>query len=160
MKKIKLTNGGYAVVDDRDFSFLNKFKWKKDIGGYAVRQSRLGGRKAKFLMFRMHRIVLMLPDSGRWVQIDHKDHNRLNNQSSNLRICSQALNNRNATMRTDNKWGYKGVAKHNYKWIARIQANGEKIVLEGFNSPKEAAHAYNKLARKYHGKFAYLNKIK
>ena len=37
MKKVKLTRGKYALVDDEDFEYLNQFKWFIQSNGYAGR---------------------------------------------------------------------------------------------------------------------------
>lgn len=45
------------------------------------------------------------------------------------------------------------------KWAARIMANGKRIFLGLFKKTVDAAKAYNDAAIKYHGEFAFLNKI-
>lgn len=35
MKQILLTKGKFAIVDDKDFEWLNQWKWQFDITGYA-----------------------------------------------------------------------------------------------------------------------------
>jgi len=37
MKKIKLTQGKHVIVDDKDFDFLNQWKWFFD-GDYAAKK--------------------------------------------------------------------------------------------------------------------------
>ena len=55
MKKIKLTQGKYALVDDEDFKYLSKWKWNYQQKGYAVRSEWKGGKTKNFLM---HRVIL------------------------------------------------------------------------------------------------------
>lgn len=82
-----------ALVDDEDFSFLNSWKWKaKPNGGnnntYAVRNTMVGGR---WVTIRMHREILGL-SSADDCDVDHIDHNSLNNQKDNLRRVTRRIN--------------------------------------------------------------------
>jgi hypothetical protein len=43
------------------------------------------------------------------------------------------------------------------RWRARIRVNGKRISLGLFKDEIEAAKAYDRAARKYHGEFASLN---
>lgn len=85
MKKILLNNNNYAIVDDEDFEFLNKFNWHKSETGYAVRCEK---RKT----IRMHRLIVNCPDD---MLVDHINGNRLDNRKQNLRICTFNENIRN-----------------------------------------------------------------
>jgi hypothetical protein len=56
---------------------------------------------------------------------------------------------------------YKGVKKtNNNRYIATISKSSKKIHLGSFDTPEEAAEAYNKKSRELFGKFAYQNDIK
>jgi len=43
MKRIKLSKGKYALVDDSDFEWLIKWKWHYNSVGYAMRTQYLVG---------------------------------------------------------------------------------------------------------------------
>lgn len=165
MKKIKLTQGKFALVDNEDFDFLNSFKWYYlknafNKNGYAVRNSPRKNRYRQPL--RMHRIILNIQKG---VMCDHIDGNGLNNQKSNLRICNNTENSRNRTAKgKNNTSGYKGVGylrgKSGQTYIrAEISYNKKTCHLGLFKTTKEAAIAYNRKAIELFGEFARLNKV-
>lgn len=166
MKEIKLTRGMVALVDNEDFEMLNKYKWnahREKNSFYALRTDK--NRK----VVRMHRVVLGLTRSDESI-VDHKNHDGLNNQKSNLRLCTIAENNRNQKPRGVSK--YKGVHKSDLKhitkkgiprvyegWKSEIAVNGKKLHIGRFKTENEAAIAYNEKAKVLHGEFANLNII-
>ena len=157
MKRIKLTKGKFALVDDEDFEYLNQWKWTCVGRGYAQRKYSIkGGRKG--INMYMHRDIVSIPKDK---FIDHINGNGLDNRKSNLRICTLSQNNANRKKSINGTSMYKGVSWYSPygKWCARICKNDLDIFIEYFKSEKEAALAYNEAAIKYHGEFANLNVI-
>lgn len=152
MKEIKLHGGYIAMVDDEDYDTLNKYNWHRSHYGYAER--REGG------IIKMHKQILGFPE----LETDHIDGNGLNNQKSNLRICSHADNMRNQKKKKCGLSRYKGVSL-NHKWNktnnyrVSIMKNYKRYHIGYFKTEKEAAVAYNDAAIKYFGEFARLNII-
>lgn len=154
MKKIELTQGKYAVVDDADFERVSAHKWRFD-GRYAVTHYRdfLGAPRRNL---RLHRFVL---SAKKGESIDHVNHDTLDNRKENLRRCSHAENNWNKGLTALNTSGFKGVYFHkaSKKYMARIKVYGKTYYLGIFDDVKDAVLAYNKSAMKLHGVFAKLN---
>ena len=75
--------------------------------------------------------------------IDHIDKNRLNNNSSNLRILT---NRENLSMYENKTSKYTGVHYHskNKKWNANIWHNKKKVFLGTFENELDAHLAYQK----------------
>ena len=164
MKLIKLTRGQHALVDDDMCEELIEFTWCAQWSPitksfYAVR----AGRKSDGLLYRkhisMHRVIM---DASKGMQVDHIDHNTLDNRRSNLRLCTTAQNAMNRGVSISNTSGYKGVGwdKVNTKWKAYIRVNTKLLHLGYFNSKNDAVRVWNLAARMYHGEFAYTNEIK
>lgn len=157
MKKIKLSQGKFALVDDEDFEWLSQWKWCLTGNGlYAMRNgSAEESRKAILL----HRQIMKDPFNKNGLQVDHINSNGLGNQRSNLRLCSQSQNNQNKGKQSNNTSGYKGVSfePERGKWSARINVNGRQVCLGRFGSPLAAAIAYDKKAIELHGEYAKLN---
>lgn len=102
---------------------------------------------------RLHRLIMDVLDKPD-LMVDHINGDGLDNRKSNLRVCSCEQNNYN---RKSNK--YKGVLKVNKRWRAIISWHNNHYHLGYFDTPEEAAEAYNKKAIELFGEFAYLNKI-
>jgi hypothetical protein len=106
---------------------------------------------------RMHRLIL--PTTK---QIDHKNHNGLDNRRQNLRPATQAQNSMNArkcSSATTSK--YRGVYWHKSRkhFVARIHAKNKYRYLGSFRTEEAAALMYNIFAKLYFGEFANLNQF-
>ncbi len=157
MKKIPLTKGQFALVDDEDFEFLNQWKWHASVRGelfYACRNRSLKEKMGHMLIY-MHRVIINL-DRGDKTQIDHKDGNGLNNQRDNLRTCTPSQNRINRIAPTNSTSGLRGVtwSKGRKKWVAQIKIDKKTVNLGGFTSKEDAHQEYIKAAKTYHGEFA------
>ena len=95
MKQIELSQGKYAIVDDDDYQELNIYNWYFNNDGYAVRSVEIS--KGKRTKQRMHRIITNCPDG---FEVDHANHDKLDNRKSNLRVCSSSENSHNQKMQT------------------------------------------------------------
>lgn len=157
MKKIPLSQGQFALVDDSDFDWLSQWKWhaqKNHNTYYAVRSVRVNGKGTLILM---HREILGLTDPK--IYGEHWDGDGLNNQRSNLRPATNSENQKNKNPRGTSK--YLGVSWHKIgcKWRCNIVINGESKHLGLFTDEIQAALKYNEYARIHHGNFARLNEI-
>lgn len=154
VKHIKVSSSLFSVqVDDDLFDYLNQFRWFLS-RGYACRQA--SSRK----IIKMHHEVLGL----RGIDIadkltDHRDNNKLNNQTLNLRAATKSQNEINKKLNSRNTSGKKGVSwfKAGKKWKATIGYQGRTIHLGCYEDPIDAARAYDDKARELFGDFALLN---
>lgn len=151
--RIPLTQGKFAIVDKIDYEYLNQFKWCYNCG-YAVRHSPTA--KGKRTTILMHRVILERMRHKDFKDSDHINQNKLDNRRCNLRTATRSQNLCNKGKQSNNTSGFKGVCwvKRDKKWLAQIRINGKRKHLGYFDSKKQAARAYSKAAKKYHGEFA------
>ena len=94
MKRIKLTHGKFALVDNADFGWLNQWKWCTYAGHGTLYASRAIKVDSKWVTISIHRQIMGLK-KGDDLQVDHRNGNGLDNKRQNLRICSKRQNDWN-----------------------------------------------------------------
>jgi HNH endonuclease/AP2 domain len=160
MKTIELTQGYVALIDDEDYARASQFKWQAQVTPnsdrvYAVRTARKAN--VKRTMQRLHRFILGVTDPK--IEVDHINRNGLDNQKSNLRICTVRQNQGNRRKQEGTTSIYKGVSWHraSKKWQAMIRINEKYTYLGLFRTDRDAALIYDCAARKVFGEFALTN---
>ena len=156
-RTISLTQGQFAIVDAEDFAHISQWKWyaaynKNARSFYAVRHERSKDNPRRSLI-RMHNVICVVSQG---MEVDHANHNTLDNRRQNLRAANRYQQCANRRMRRTNTSGFKGVkrASKSSKWEAKIVHNGKSKYL-GTYSTKEAAYAaYKAAAITLHGTFA------
>lgn len=164
-KKIELTQGKFAIVDDEDYPYLSRFHWSL-------------GKHKKFnrytILFYAYRQVMIERNSINIPMADfifdremgkiavYKNHNGLDLRKENIIFgdkTHRSAHSRKWNKKTTSK--FKGVSwnKQRGKWRSRIMFYGKEIHLGFFSDEKEAAEAYNEKALEIYGDFAYQNKI-
>ena len=166
MINIQLTQGLAAQIND-EFGYLDQYKWyaRRDLRNSHARYyaARTIHSHEKTSVILMHRIIMEIKLGKpllKTEELDHIDHNGLNNMISNLRITTRsqnAMNQRKRNMDTHSK--YKGVTwhKNHSKWYAQIQINGKLKYLGLFIIEEDAARAFDDAAKLYFGEYANLN---
>ena len=148
MQKIHLwnTEDSYALVDDDNYSWLSRFKWRA-CSGYAC--TNFGGVRVT-----MHAMLLQVPGG---LFVDHINRNRIDNRMENLRVASPRENASNASRRLRTKHPYVGVRPtlNGKRWVARIGARGAHVGT--FDTEAEAVRARDEAALKAFGPFATQN---
>lgn len=143
-----------SLVDIGDIDKLKGWKWTRGGDGYVVGYRRINGEKMRIPLHRHLTGVLSE------FEIDHENHNKLDNRQSNLRVVTRQENMCNrGGLQTNNTSGFIGVSWHGItnKWRARIKVNGVETYLGLFDTAEQAAIVRDCEAKLRHGKFATLN---
>jgi len=156
MKELELTDGQVTYVDDEDYGRLSELSWHPVRGKYTT-YARAYDRETGGAIY-MHREIT---GAQRGQDVDHLNHNGLDNRRCNLRVCTRQQNMRNRRPNRNTTSRYKGVCwnRHISKWVAGIYVNKRRIHLGSFDDEREAALAYNRAAREHFGEYARLNRV-
>ena len=107
--------------------------------GYLSFNTYLYGRQFCYLN---HRVVWFLHYGSVPKMLDHIDGDKLNNRVENLRPATYGLNARNRIGYGSCK--FKGVYPYKGKYRSRSHQDGKQLHLGWFETPEEAARAYDK----------------
>jgi len=145
--------------------FTGNFWWKVNRRGTAKKNSVAGAvstagyRQIKINgpLYLSSRLAFLYM-TGKWPKgyVDHINRNRADNRWENLRECTNAENQYNASIKKIIPAVVPGVCynKADKKWHARINKDGKRKHLGFFDTIEEAAEARAKAVAKYHGEFA------
>ena len=144
MKRIKLTQGQFTLVDTDLYPLLSTLKWMAHwhprTKSYYVHHNIR--RNGLFRTEALHHYVAGYPLNK--CMIDHKNGNTLDNRRSNLRVVTSRENAQNRKMHRAGRLVGTSYHIRNKKWQANIQINGKIHFLGYFKSDKEAHERYIK----------------
>jgi hypothetical protein len=160
VKTIPLTRGYETVVDDEDYPSLSAYKWSAHNDGtygqfvYAYRGEYNPVTK-RIRGVRMHRQITGTLDAGRQIEVDHINHDTLDNQRSNLRVVNRKQNQENRVdARPDSRTGIRGVRavprKGGLVYRAMLGHNYSTIHLGYFGCIEEAVAAVETARAQYY----------
>lgn len=144
--RVELPGGQEALIDAQDVPLVGKYLWSLNTIGYAKTgsSSRL-----------MRRLIMGSPPG---LEIDHINHDRLDNRRDNLRVCTRHQNQRNRSHSAGTRFPFKGVFQTTSgRFGGQIYARGRKRNLGTYDTPTQAAKAYDQAAQEHFGEFAQLN---
>ena len=151
-KKIPITRGEVAIVDDENFKELSQYKWYL-MDGFAGRTVKENDKQTTIYM---HRVVL---DAPKGLSVCHLNGNKLDNRRENLCLVKDSIRTDKKKKNASHSSQYRGVywTKDKKIWTAEIEVNKKHLRLGYFEDEKEAAIAYDKAAYEYYGPLAQTN---
>ena len=145
--------GREFYFDKDDYDYIKNFYWRVHNHKY-VSTAIYDKNTKRVSEVQLHNFLMNpLPNQ----EVDHINHNPLDNRKQNLRVVSIAQNQMNAVISTRNTSGVKGVDwdKKTNKWRSRISVNGKRISLGLFDTFELAKKARKDAETKYYGKYRY-----
>src|SRR5215475_684153 len=152
--RIPLTGGFATLINEADWPLVDPYTWRTLRQGTRypcaktwVREGAI--RRAIF----MHRLILNAPPD---LQVDHKNHDTLDNRRSNLRLVTPGQNqaNQRALGGTSR---FRGVRWFKNRWQAAVMLRGHVHYLGRFVDEEEAARAVDRTLRAVWSEHARLN---
>ncbi|HGF7373652.1 TPA: HNH endonuclease [Vibrio cholerae] len=145
-----------------DFTVIKKYNTLYKVGDTPLSVNKDGYLQLRInkKMYVQHRLAWLymtgfFPDGD----IDHINHDRLDNRFCNLRVVTKDENNRNMSMRHSNTSGVTGVSLHRAtgSWCAEIKHKGKKVYLGLYKDINDAKLAREEAEVRYgyhenHGK--------
>lgn len=157
MKRIPLSRGKFALVDDCDFDELSKHRWFFATAGYAWRTLKISECPHSYgKLLYMHRSIL---NAQKGQEVDHINGDKLDNRRDNIRIASSRQNKLNKPKPRHNTSGVRGVNwnKGRRRWVARISvAVGQSKTIGYFRDKAAACAARSAAETKHYGEFNYV----
>lgn len=139
------------IIDYPNYSVSNLGNIRNDKTGRILKSKLHNGYPSvelgKSNQKTIHRLVAIyyIENPNNYLEVDHIDRNKLNNNLSNLRWCSRSQNQQNKNKQLNCSSIYRGVTfdKSKDRWYARKRMNCKYYHLGSYKTEKEAAQAWN-----------------
>ena len=153
---------GIKIQIDRKFRSIGDLGWGTYNYGSVKRPRWYAAKTYHCHYLLLHRLIFETSIKRPLLStefIDHINRDTLDNRLKNLRIASIHDNFKNSVVSKKMYSNYKGVTweKDRKQWKAAIKVNGKSINLGRFYDEKDAAKMYDIAAKRFFGKYAYLN---
>ena len=126
-------------IDKDDYDKIKKYTWSECPAYHYAKTS------ANNLV--MHRLIMNAQPQQ---EVDHINHNRMDNRKNNLRIVTHKQNNQNRNL--SKNYSYR---KDKNKWKAYIKIDGKQIFLGYYNTEYEAHCVAWENRKKYFKEYAW-----
>lgn len=153
---ITLTKGHTAIIDADKVHLIEGKNWGVGVRrngevSYARGVSPRAGGKQKTIL--LHRVIMGIDDSS--LEIDHINHDTLDNRRANLRTSTHAENQANRSGGTSrNTSGFRGVFQlPSGNFQAQIKHNRKLFYLGSYKTKELASAAFEKEAQLRFGEF-------
>jgi hypothetical protein len=173
--KVKLKNSDDAVlIDDKVYEWLTSDPYlvridfinnlRKHSSGCVVFQKtwKKADNSFKTETIYLHKLIAEKYLTGDKSQMKRlvgaKNGEKLDCRLENLSYRSRSMASRQR--RTSSKTGFTGVYKEHNRYRAVISVDGRSLHLGMFDTPEEAAVAYNKMSKEVYGEDGKINRIK
>ena len=132
-----------AFIDLEDVERVNKYTWGRSANQYV---------ECRELNIYLHRFIMNCPKD---MEVDHINHNGLDNRKENLRIVTHKQNKFNNPILSTNTSGVTGVSwsKQKNKWRAYITIDDKQKSLGYYFNKEDAIKARKEAEEKYFGEF-------
>lgn len=158
--EIKTSSGDVIIIDYCDLAKVQPYTWCRN-GADRGAVAYIDGS-----MIAMHRLILGFEiGESTLIVIKHINGNRLDNRRKNLLVTTQGVaiaTSKGKQRFVKNKSGYKGVSpivqNGKTRWRARAHIDGKEISLGHYDTPEDAALAYDNKINNVYGSIAVTNK--
>lgn len=134
-----------VLIDDEDYAFVAGRGLSIIPNGYVSIGRPYRGTNL------VHRALMNPPHD---MIVHHKDHNKLNNQKSNLQICTQAQNSYSRKTNKNSKFS-RGIWLEGGVYRVRLTKDGYRCNVGTFSSLEEAEIQRDIWLIRLYGEFAY-----
>ena len=149
-----------VIIDSEDVKKVEKYCWRVD---NVTKRVIANIKDCSNKIIWLSRVVMEVNnEDAKYVLVDHKNGDVLDNRKENLRLCNKRENNINIKRKSNNKSGFTGVywSESCKKWVAKIYKKGHKEVVKRFSSFEDAVAFRGDMDLQLYGDFSGLYRRK